>query len=78
MKAPVSIALWRSRKLPRKAGSPQLVETFAGSYVAADMNWVQRIFFSTLDTDFSILTQRPEHGGPVRRGPTVLRTERPE
>eukprot|EP00973_Karenia_brevis_P027329 3768041-Karenia_brevis.AAC.1 len=39
MKAPVSIALRRSRKLPRKAGPPQLVETFAGSYGAADMNW---------------------------------------
>eukprot|EP00973_Karenia_brevis_P045614 6317770-Karenia_brevis.AAC.1 len=70
MKAPVSIALWRSRKLPRKAGSPQLVETFAGSYGAADMNWVKCIFFNTMYSDFNILTQRPEHWGPVRRGPT--------
>eukprot|EP00973_Karenia_brevis_P073817 10260073-Karenia_brevis.AAC.1 len=29
-------------------------------------------------SDFNILTQRPEHWGPVRRGPTVLRTERTE
>ena len=45
-RAPVSIALWRSRKLPRKVGSPQLVETYAASYGCADMNWVRCIFYS--------------------------------
>ena len=31
--APVSVLHWRSRKLTRKAGSPQLVETYAASSV---------------------------------------------
>eukprot|EP00973_Karenia_brevis_P016855 2309661-Karenia_brevis.AAC.1 len=60
------------------AGPPQLVDTLTGSYGAADMNLVKCIFFSTMYSDFSILTPRPEHWRPVRRGPTVLRTERPE
>eukprot|EP00973_Karenia_brevis_P010355 1404275-Karenia_brevis.AAC.1 len=42
------------------------------------MNWVKCIFFSTMYSGFKILTQCPEHWGPVRRGPTVLRAERPE
>eukprot|EP00973_Karenia_brevis_P027533 3797968-Karenia_brevis.AAC.1 len=77
MKAPVSIALWRSRELPRNAGSPQLVETSAGSY-GADINWVKCILFSTMYSDFNILTQRPQHWGPIIRGSTVLGTDQPE
>ena len=30
-KAPVSVIMWKSRKLPRKAGSPTLTETYAAS-----------------------------------------------
>eukprot|EP00973_Karenia_brevis_P089453 12397819-Karenia_brevis.AAC.1 len=70
MTAPVSIALWRSRKVPRKAGSPQLVETYACGYGAADMNWVKCISLSTMYSDFNILTEHPEHWGPIIRGPT--------
>eukprot|EP00973_Karenia_brevis_P075795 10530485-Karenia_brevis.AAC.1 len=78
MKAPVSIALWSSRKLPREAGSLELVETNAVRYGAADMSWAKCIFFRTMYSDFNILKQRPEHCGPSIRGPTVLRTERQE
>eukprot|EP00973_Karenia_brevis_P045181 6257914-Karenia_brevis.AAC.1 len=78
MKAPMSIALWRSRKLPMKAGSPQFVETYAGSYGAADMSRVRCIFFITMYSDLNILKQCPEHWRPIIRGPTVLRTERQE
>eukprot|EP00973_Karenia_brevis_P047780 6633263-Karenia_brevis.AAC.1 len=65
-------------ELPRKEGSPQLVETYAGSYGAADMNWGECIFFSTMYSDVNMLKQRSEHWGPIIRGPTVLRTERQE
>ena len=50
----VSIALLRSRKLPRKAGSPQLVETHAASYGAADCNSVKCLLSSVLYSDYSI------------------------
>ena len=77
-RAPISIALWRSRKLPRKAGSPQLVETYAASYCCADMNWVRCMFYSALYADFDVFTQRPRHFALISREPTVLRTDRPE
>ena len=77
-KAPVSIALWKSRKLPRKAGSPQLVETYAASYATADTNWVRCILYSALYSDFDFRTQRPRHFKIPSKTPTVLRTERPE
>ena len=43
-RAPVSIALWKSRKLARKASSPQAVETYAGSGCCADLNWLRCMF----------------------------------
>ena len=36
-RAPVSVVHWRSCKLPRKAGSPQLVETYAASSAVVEM-----------------------------------------
>ena len=75
-RAPVSIALWRSRKLPRKAGSPQLVETYAASYSISDASWVRCLLCSTLYSDYCIVNQRPRHFPPRDRSPTVLRTER--
>jgi hypothetical protein len=78
MKAPVSICLWKSRKLPRKAGSPQLVETYAASYATADTNWVKCILYSTIYSDFDFRTQRPRHFAVPSKTPTVLRTDRPE
>ena len=76
-KAPVSLALWNSRKLPKKAGSPQLVETYAASYACADMNWCRCLLYSTLYADYNIVTQRPRHFPPVDTRPTVVRTDRP-
>jgi len=78
LQAPVSIALWKSRKLPRKAGSPSLVETYAASYAAADTNWVRCILYSGLYGDYDIQTQRPRHFGKPVSVPTVMRTERAE
>ena len=76
-RAPVSLALWKSRKLPRKAGSPQLVETYAASGCCADLNWLRCIFLSSAYSDFDILTQRPRHRVAPDSVPTVLRTDRP-
>ena len=71
--------MWKSRKLPRKAGSPQLVETYAASYCCADGNWVRCMLYSSLYSDFCIMSQWPKHfvASSVRKQ-TVLRTDRPE
>ena len=77
-KAPVSICCWKSRKLPKKAGSPQLTECYAASYGAADTNWVRCILFSLIFGDFNIVTMWPRCIEPKASGPTVLRTDRAE
>ena len=77
-KAPVSIALWRSRKLPRIVGSPQLVETYTASYDAAECNWVKCLLLPALYSDYNIVLQRPGHWSSPERVATVLRTDRPE
>ena len=41
--APVSVLHWRSRKLTRKAGSPQLVETYAASSAVVEMTWIKAL-----------------------------------
>ena len=41
--APVSVLHWRSRKLTRKAGSPQLVETYAASSAVVEMTRIQAL-----------------------------------
>ena len=76
-RAPVSIANWRSRKLPRKAGSPQLVETYAASYGCADVKWLQNLMYSTMYSDFCMVRQLPRHFAKMSKEPTVLRTSRP-
>ena len=77
-RAPVSVCSWRSRKLPRKAGSPQLVETYAASYGCADASWVRCILLSMLYSDYDIQIQWPRHRRPPPKCPTVLRTDRVE
>ena len=77
-KAPVSLLGWRSRKLPRKSGSPQLCETYAGSYCTADLNWVKCLLWSCFYANYDMLTQRPAHKPLPVRGPTVVRSDRPE
>ena len=42
--APVSVFHWRSRKLTRKAGSPQLVETYAASSAVVEMTWIKPLW----------------------------------
>ena len=74
----MSLICWKSRKLPRKAGSPQLTETYAASYASADTNWVRCILFSLMYSDFNIVTQWPDCIRPEPRKPTVLRTDRSE
>ena len=56
--APVSVLHWRSRKLTRKAGSPQLVETYAASSAVVEMTWIIALWESMTWRDFDILTQR--------------------
>ena len=55
-----------------------MTETYAASYASADMNWVRCIVQSLLFADFDLVTQWPRHSKPPPRGPTVLRTDRPE
>ena len=57
-RAPVTIVAWKSRKLARKAGSPQLVETYAASHACAETNWVKCILYSVMYSDYDIMTQR--------------------
>ena len=76
-RAPVSIALWKSRKLARKASSPQAVETYAGSGCCADLNWVRCMLLSTLYANWDILLANPRHYPKVNRTPSVLKTDRP-
>ena len=77
-RAPVSVIHWRSRKLPRKAGSPQLVETYAGSYTVVEMAWIKALWESMSWTDYNILTQRRD-SAPSRElvMPYVVRDENP-
>ena len=56
--APVSVLHWRTRKLTRKAGRPQLVETFAASSAVVEMTWIKVLWESMTWRDFDILTQR--------------------
>ena len=56
--APVSVLHWRSRKLTRKARSPQLVETYAASSAVVEMTWIKALWESMTWKDFDILTQR--------------------
>ena len=41
--APVSLLHWQSRKLTRKAGSPQLAETYAASSAVVEMTWIKAL-----------------------------------
>ena len=77
-RAPVSIAAWKSRKLSRKAGSPQLVETYAASGCCAELHWLRCMFYSSAFSDYDIVTQRPKHIAAPGSEPAVLRTDREE
>ena len=73
--APVSVLHWRSRKLTRKAGSPQLVETYAASSAVVEMTWIKALWESMTRKDFDILTQRRSSRPLKTMMPHVIRNE---
>ena len=75
--APVSVLHWRSRKLTPKAGSPQLVETFAASSAVVEMTWIKALCESMTWKDFDILTQRRSSRLLETMMPHVIRNENP-
>ena len=75
--APVSVLHWRSRKLTRKAGSPQLVETYAASSAVVEMTWIKALWESMTWRDFDILTQRRSSRPLKTMMPHVIRNENP-
>ena len=75
--APVSVLHWRSRKLTRKAGRPQLVETYAASSAVVEMTWTKALWESMTWRDFEILTQRRSSRPLKTMMPHVIRNENP-
>ena len=75
--APVSVLHWRSRKFTRKAGSPQLVETYAASSAVVEMTWIKALWESTTLRDFDIFTQRRSSRPLKTMMPHVIRNENP-
>ena len=75
--APVSVLHWRSRKLTRKAGSPQLVQTYAASSAVVEMTWIKALWESITWTDFDILTQRRSSRPLKTMMPHLIRNENP-
>ena len=75
--APVSVPHWRSRKLTRKAGSPQLVETYAASSPVVEMTGIKASWESMTWKDFDNLTQRRSSRPLKTMMPHVIRNENP-
>ena len=74
--APVSVLHWRSRKLTRKAGSPQLVETYAASSAVVEMTWIKALWEAMTWRDFDILTKRRSSRPFKSLMPHVIRNEK--
>ena len=55
---PVIVLHWRSGKLTRKAGSPQLVEIDTASSAVVEMTWIKALWESMTWRDFDMFTQR--------------------
>ena len=62
-------------KLTRKAGSPQLVETYAASSAVVEMTWIKALWESMTWRDFDILTQRRSSRPLKTMMPHVIRNE---
>ena len=75
--APASVLHWRSRKLTRKAGSPQLVETYAASSAVVEMTWIKALWESMTWKVFERLTQRRSSRPLKSLMPHVFRNENP-
>ena len=74
---PVSVLHRRSRKLTRKAGSPQLVDTYASSAVVV-LTWMKALWDSMTWRDFDLLTQRRSSRLLKSLMPHVIRNENPD
>ena len=75
--APVSVLHWRSRKLTRKAESPQLVETYAASSAVVEMTSIKALWGLVTWRDFDILTQGRSSRPLKTVMPHVIRNENP-
>ena len=75
--APVSVLHWRSREFTRKAGSPQLVETYAANSAVVEMTWIKALWESMTWKVFDILTQRRSSRPLKTMMPHVIRDANP-
>ena len=74
----MSVLHWRSRKLTRKAGSPQLVETYAASFSSGGDDLDQSIVgIDDLERLLTFLTQRRSSRPLKTMMPHVIRNENP-
>ena len=73
----MSVLHWRSRKLTRKAESPQQVESYAASSAVVEMTWIKALWESMTWKDFDILTQRRLSRPLKTMMPHVIRNENP-
>ena len=73
--APVSVLAWRSRKQPRKSGSPQACETFAASWAVKEAAWFQALLNSITYSvhDLESPGLGPRHGGR----PVIIKSDDP-
>ena len=53
-----------------------MVETYAASSACADLNWIRCLLYSSLYSNFDIMTQQLSHFALPSSTPTVLRTDR--
>ena len=77
VRAPVGLTHWRSRKLARVAGSPQLVGTYAASSAVVEMAWVKALWESMTWTDYDLILQRRRSQLPVSQIKPVVRSACP-
>ena len=73
----MSVLHWRSRELSRKAGSPQLVETYAASSAVEKMTWIKALWESMTWRDFDLLPQRRSSRPLKSLRAQVIRNENP-
>ena len=74
---PAPSALAPIPELTRKAGSPQLVETYAASSAVVEMTWIKALWESMTWKGFDILTQRRSSRPLKTMMPHVIRNENP-
>ena len=75
--APVGVLHGWSRKLTRKAGSPQLLETYATVSAVVEMTWIKTLWESRTWRDFDIHTHRRSSRPLKSLMPHVIRKGNP-